>query len=295
MKKLLLCALALAGASTLCAETTTLFSGNQAVTWENTLYIEASAFANAEIGDLLTVTIAEGATDVMELKADGQWLPGSILTWLNDRTQVSAYLTDGMKHALKTYGLELCGPNFTVTSVTLADTDKYVPDGAVWAGFFWIDGGWNTLELYKTAFNNQQPQKIIVNFSDEAEASKFALNVLTAWDNDAMKLYGSVLENTASVSIDVDPETFGNYFEGNNALMVQCHVEEGNSFNITSIVVEPYNTPTGVVAEAVEAAATVDVYNMLGVRVKAGVSAAEATRGLAPGIYVVGNRKVCVR
>lgn len=40
---------------------------------------------------------------------------------------------------------------------------------------------------------------------------------------------------------------------------------------------------------------TVDVYNMLGVAVKTGVSRTDALRGLAPGIYVVGSRKVVVK
>lgn len=118
MNRILLSALAVAaGAGTMCAEN--LFTGNQEVTWENTLSIEAEKFASAAVGDELVVTIAEGATDVMELKADGQWLPGTILTRLDGKTEVKAYLTDGMQAALKKYGLELCGPSFTVQSSTL--------------------------------------------------------------------------------------------------------------------------------------------------------------------------------
>lgn len=41
--------------------------------------------------------------------------------------------------------------------------------------------------------------------------------------------------------------------------------------------------------------APVDVYNMSGVAIRRQVSPAEATRGLTPGLYIVGNKKVLVR
>ena len=301
MNRILLSALAVAaGAGTMCAEN--LFTGNQEVTWENTLSIEAEKFASAAVGDELVVTIAEGATDVMELKADGQWLPGTILTRLDGKTEVKAYLTDGLQAALKKYGLELCGPSFTVQSVDLNDSDMAVPDGAVWAGFYWIDGGWNTLELYKTAFTGQNPKKLIINFSDEAEGSSFELNVLTAWDNDDMKL--SLADNVsisgrqAVIDLEKLPEgrTFASYFpEGTNALMIQGHVEDGASFNITSVVVEPYEPTSAIDDVAADSGNLVDVYSIFGVKVRTAVDAQDATAGLAPGLYIVGNKKLLVK
>lgn len=55
-----------------------------------------------------------------------------------------------------------------------------------------------------------------------------------------------------------------------------------------------YSDPTPV--EAPEVAETVlDVFSVSGVKVKSAVSAAAATEGLAPGVYVVGKNKVLVR
>lgn len=51
---------------------------------------------------------------------------------------------------------------------------------------------------------------------------------------------------------------------------------------------------TGVEGVAAEAT-TIDVYNMQGVRVRTAVAADKALRGLEPGLYIAGGRKVCVR
>lgn len=51
----------------------------------------------------------------------------------------------------------------------------------------------------------------------------------------------------------------------------------------------------GVEADAETAAATVDVYTVSGVRVRSKVSAASATDGLRPGIYLVNGKKVIVK
>lgn len=49
------------------------------------------------------------------------------------------------------------------------------------------------------------------------------------------------------------------------------------------------------VAGLPDESATVDVYNLQGIRVKTGVPRPEATEGLAPGIYIAGGRKVLVK
>ena len=90
--------------------------------------------------------------------------------------------------------------------------------------------------------------------------------------------------------------TFDSYFaDGKNALMIQGHVESGNSFNITSIVVEPYDVPTGIDDVTVDGNEIVDVYSITGVKVRSNVARAAAADGLAPGIYIVGNKKLLVR
>ena len=44
-----------------------------------------------------------------------------------------------------------------------------------------------------------------------------------------------------------------------------------------------------------ESATTVNVYTIQGILVKKAVNAAEATCGLNPGMYIIGNKKVCIR
>ncbi len=51
----------------------------------------------------------------------------------------------------------------------------------------------------------------------------------------------------------------------------------------------------GIAGIAADADTTVDVYNMQGIRVKAGVAAEAAAEGLAPGMYIAGGRKIVVR
>ncbi len=62
-----------------------------------------------------------------------------------------------------------------------------------------------------------------------------------------------------------------------------------NAVNVDKAGVE------NVVADGEDASAPVDVYTLTGVRIRAQVSPAEATVGLAPGVYIVGTRKVAVR
>lgn len=59
MKKLLLTAVAAMAVLPAMAENVNLWTGEQPVTWENTLSIEAEKFAQASIGDKLVVKIAE--------------------------------------------------------------------------------------------------------------------------------------------------------------------------------------------------------------------------------------------
>lgn len=300
MKKLLLTAVAAMAVLPAMAENQNLWTGEQPVTWENTLSIEAEKFAQASIGDKLVVKIAEGATDVMELKSAGTWLPGTILTRLDGKTEVSAYLTQGMQMYLKNYGLELCGPSFTVTSVELdTETGWNVPEDAIWSGLFWVDGNWNTLELYKSAFSEQNPTQIIINFSDEFNAETAVINVLTAWDNDGMKLSTpeamTIEDKKAIIDVTKLDKSLNEYLAAGNALMIQGHVDGDNpqGFNIQSVELKPYVAMTGVENVKFETEQElVNVYNVSGVLVRRGVEAESALVGLPGGVYIVGGKKV---
>lgn len=303
MKRTVLSVVAVMAVCPLFAENVSLWTGEQAVTWENTLSIPADKFASCETGDKLVVTIADGASDIMELKSDGTWLPGTILTRLEGRSEVSAYLTQGMKTYLKEFGLELCGPSFTVTSVALeTSTGWNVPENAIWSGLFWVDGGWNTLELYKSAFNEQTPNQIIINFSDEFNAETAVLNVLTAWDNEDMKLSTSeamtVESNKAIIDLSKLPKSLGEYLEGGNALMIQGHVDGENpqGFNIQSVELQPYKMVTKVEGLELEKAADlVNVFNVNGQMVRMNAASDSPVEGLPAGFYIAGGRKYVVR
>lgn len=65
----------------------TLYSGEpKEVTWESTLSIPADEFAEGvEVGNYIYITFSE-TTDVIEIKANGTWLPGSRFTSLGDNS-----------------------------------------------------------------------------------------------------------------------------------------------------------------------------------------------------------------
>ena len=64
----------------------TLFEGSHNVTWETTLNIEASEFAEGvEKGHYISVEVSN-PTDVIEFKSNGTWLLGSVYTRLYDST-----------------------------------------------------------------------------------------------------------------------------------------------------------------------------------------------------------------
>lgn len=79
---------------------------------------------------------------------------------------------------------------------------------------------------------------------------------------------------------------------------VRCLMTNSNYPNLTLYTSQVTAVPAGVENVAVDledADAPVDVYTISGVKVRSQVAPAEATSGLAPGIYIVGTRKVAVR
>lgn len=69
----------------------------------------------------------------------------------------------------------------------------------------------------------------------------------------------------------------------------------GDNFTVTKVeILRQQSGIENIVAEA-DANAPVNVYNIAGQQVRANVLPAEATEGLAPGFYIVGNKKVLVK
>lgn len=297
MKKYLLGVIAaIIGLGTVNAQTTvkTLYTGSKAVTWGSTLTIPANEFAEGvNVGDYISIALSE-ATDVLEIKGNGTWLPGSRFTNIAGAPEYRAYITVDMLEALKAYGMEICGASFTVTGVEVKNDGFVMPEGAIWGGFFWVEN-WNTLELWKTAFDTYDGQRYL-NVYLEAGYDYYVLNVLTKWDvDDAKWTKGDNTVKTGRVAtVDLEGIDVKAALADVNALMIQLNPEGGEPFNVTAVTLTNENV-AGVNDAIVSADDTVTVYNLQGIAVKTGVSASESLMNLPAGLYIVGGKKYIVK
>lgn len=219
----------------------TLYDGDPVeVTWAETLKIDAENFDNdVQVGHYISVAF-EKTTDVIELKADGKWLPGTCLTNLGDNTQeVKAYITADMLSKLREFGLELCGASFTVKEVSVKNDGFNMPEGAVWGGYFWVEN-WNTLELFKTAFDNYKGQRYLDIYlsDDNGDNTGYFMKALTAWDKpEAVWADNDQVEHgTRIATIDLQGLDVKEKLADVNTLMIQSNPEGGSPYNITAIV-----------------------------------------------------------
>lgn len=305
MKKLALTMiLAVMGLMNLSAQETikTLFTGTPVdVTWDNTLKIGAENFENGvNVGDYIYVKFSK-TTDVIELKADGTWLPGTKFTALGDNTpDLRTYITSDMLTRLKEFGLELCGASFTVSEVSICNDGFNMPDGAIWGGYFWVEN-WNTLELFKTAFDNYAGQRYMEIYlsDDNGENTNYFMKVLTAWDNpDAVWAdNGEITHETRKAIVDLKGIDVKNKLADVNTLMIQSNPEGGSPFNITAIVLRNEDgTTTGIESIGFDSVVEkADVYNLQGILIKKNASLTENLSELPAGIYIVNGKKFVVR
>lgn len=280
------------------------------VTWDKTLTIEAGNFTEGvNVGDYIYITFA-GTTDVIELKANGTWLPGTIKTVLGDNTaDTKAYITKDMLAALKEYGLELCGARFYVKSVEICNDGFQMPEGAIWAGYFWIDG-WNTMELFKTAFDTYKGQRYMDIYlsEDKGDFTNYYMKVLTQFEQpDAIWADNDNIVHEAKKAIvdlngiDVKAKLAANYIGTDNpitSLLIQSFPGDGNGpYNITAVALREGDNVSSVVGsiESVDETAPVTVYNLHGVAVRTDVSAADALSDLPAGLYIMNGRKYLVK
>lgn len=303
MKKLALSIiLAALGLTNLAAQETikTLYSGTPVeVSWENTLKFDADKFTEGvSVGDYIYVTFAK-TTDVIEFKADGTWLPGSIFKFLGDNsTDVRTYITADMLAKLKEFGLELCGASFTVSSVSICNDGFVMPEGAIWGGFFWVDN-WNTIELFKTAFDNYDGQRYLdIYLSGENESTTYFMKVLTAWENPAAIWADNdqITHEKNIATVDLKGIDVKAKLADVNTLMVQSNPEGGNPYNITAITLR--NEDASIVGDNItigETAEIADIYNLQGILVKKNASLNEASTNLPTGIYIAAGKKFIVK
>lgn len=272
-----------------------LYSGeDRNVTWENTLSFGAEDFADVNVGNFIYIEFA-ATTDVIELKTGGEKLPGSRYTNLGEGVEnYSSYITEAGLAALKANGLELCGANFTVKSVSVRNDGFQMPAGAVWGGYFWIDS-WNTLEIWKDAFAGYNGEKYLVVYlsEDNGENTDYIVNVLTNWGDDgviANNDKGNITKSADKAIIDLSDVDLSAMLETTDRVMVQGDPNGGNPFNFTAVALA--NDISTVVSNAEVANDRVDVFNLQGVKVRSGVAASEALTDLPAGLYIVGNKKV---
>lgn len=253
-----------------------------AVSWETPLYFEASNFEDVAVGYFIQLDLVN-TTDVIEIKSDGQKLPGSRFCWLGDNESYTyrAYITKDMLAALQVTGLEIIGANFKVAGASIHNDGFVMPDGAIWGGYFWVEN-WNTLELFKEAFNNYDGQRYLDVYlsADNGDNTNYVLNVRTTWGGDgiwAQSGDGQVERTTTVATIDLQAIgiTSENIAERLNSdrLMIQGNPEGGNPFNFTAVALR--HDPSGITDITADEDAPVEFFNLQGVRVNG-----ELTTGL---------------
>mgnify|MGYP001032330905 FL=1 len=279
----------------------TLYNGDPvSVTWDNTMSIPASDFeSDVNVGDYIHITF-ESTTDVIELKADGTWLPGTRFTYLGDDTpDLKAYITADMLDALRTFGLELCGASFTVKEVSICNDGFSMPKGAIWGGYFWVDN-WNTLELFKTAFDNYEGQRYLDIYlsDDNGDNTGYYMKVLTAWDNpEAIWADNGQVDHKARIAtVDLNGIDVKEALADVNTLMIQSNPEGGAPYNITAVALRSGNSASSVIVSITDDIdSPVTVYNLQGIAVKAAAGSADPLSDLPAGIYIVNGKKIAVR
>lgn len=271
----------------------TLYDGEAMdISWSNTLTIPADKFASdVNIGDFISIGLENGQ-DVLEIKGNGTWLPGSILTRIDGKDEYRAYITKDMLATLKEYGMEICGAGFTLTSVNVKNDGFNMPEGAIWGGFFWVEN-WNTLELFKTAFDSYSNQRYL-EINMEAGYDTYFFKALTKWDDD--NAVWSNDENTVKgsykVTVDLKNINVKEALSDVNALMCQFNPEGGEPFNVTSIVLKGGNDETGVSEIESPQSSLTTVYTIQGFAVKSNVDSADAINDLPAGVYIINGRKI---
>ena len=294
-------AIAMAATLTASAQDTVkeLYSGEPVeVTWANTLTIPASDFADGvNVGNYIYITFSQ-TTDVIELKADGKWLPGTRYTILGDNAaDFKAYITADMLDNLKQYGMEICGAKFTVTNVSVCNDGFKMPEGAIWGGYFWVEN-WNTLELFKTAFDKYDGQQYMdIYLSDDNEAfDGYFMKVLTKWNPETLWANNDQITHTPRMAtVDLANIDVAQSLADVNTLMVQANPEGGRPFNITAIALRDKNGSSIDDITIADNATLSNIYNLQGTLVASGITAEEAMTTLPAGIYIADGKKFIVR
>ena len=272
------------------------------VTWAKTFTIPQQSFAKCQQGNLLKLTL-NNATDVIELKSNGQKLPGSRFSNIAGEASYECFLTQAMLDTCKLYGMELCGASFGIKQIEILDgkAGNMKTGETIWTGYFWVDD-WKTLELFKEALTAEDLSKYAsVRIYHEGPENGFVLKSLASWDD-----AGKIAEIGPSVSTENNPLQYKsegelNFVEldstkvntltvintvGSDRLMIQCNKEAQSPFNMTDIVLVPkQGTATTNYEMDMPSLSIKGIYDLLGRRVEAINS---------NGLYIVDGKKVMV-
>ena len=269
MKKLflLMCLMA----TTVIASATDVWTGEQVVSWDNTLKIEATQFADMKVGDKIVIEFKDAGTpdkSKIELHSNFVMLPGTRCEQtIIGQGEIEVFSTPTMLASLKEYGLELCGDQYTTTKIWYGDGKESIDDLTVWSGFFWMDE-WCTLEITKNCFVGVDWSKIkAIRFYSEANRTDYVINILTKWGEGGKLGDHTTMTMTneyAELSLDgIDMETA---LADVDRLMIQCNKEGGEPFNFTQVELVAKPSAVKNVSAETEGAAN-DVYTVSGVKV----------------------------
>lgn len=266
----------------LTANATDLWEGSHAVNWENTINITADKFADIKAGDKIVLDITVQNEDVVELKSNGQKLPGTRFhTLYSDNKNIEVFLTDAAVSLLKSNGLEVCGWGFTVSKVWYGDGKDNVTENTAWTGFFWMDS-WSTIEIWKESLPTDLSKYSAVRFISEAGRTNYVINVLASWDGgDKIADQSTMTMTNEYAELDLTKLTADQkaLFFKTDRIMIQCNKEGGDPFNFTAVEFIPAQTPVeGVSAEGKNVKAV--KYNLAGQKVSANYRGVTISNGM---------------
>ena len=272
------------------------------VTWEKTFTISKEYFASRQQGNLLKLTL-NNATDVIELKSNGQKLPGSRFCNIDKAESYECFMTQAMLDTCKLYGMQLCGKSFGIKMIEILDgkAGNMKTGETIWTGYFWIDN-YTTLELFKEALTAEDLSKYAsMRIYHECPENGFVLNLLANWketgviakigpnapdEDNALQYKSEGGKNFVELDLTkVNPLTVINNV-GSDRLMIQCNKEALSPFNMTDIVLVPKQGTATVNYEMDMPSPSIKgIYDLLGRRVEAINS---------NGLYIVDGKKVMV-
>ena len=233
---------------------TDLWKGKKTLnTWDDTLKIEASAFTNVNVGEKIHFDFTATDEGILELKSDGLRVPGSCHAWINASAETyELFITEGMLTQLQASGMEVHGPNKTFTNVDVRAGKDNVVEGAIWTGYLWTDENWNSIDLYTEGLKIDWTKYKEIRIYHNANHGDFFVNVRSNWD----KGDGGRISHDGSNETKVDNYVVVDLVTGNAAtimtaegvdrMIFQGHKTQGDSFNITDIVLVPKDGPTGI-------------------------------------------------